>query len=245
VKDNDTATCGQSCTPCPTIPNGGATCDGKSCALFCGIGYHLCNNNVCRLNNDVASCGNRCDPCPTVPDGEPVCDYNERCALLCRNGSLNCLTRCLRPIWTFETGTDGVHLSQRTLDADPPRHSIAHPYTGQGALAQPLRPGTHVEGLLPICGDPMYQVGVDLSFRTVSFWYYYDGPDPSQAPRIGVSASSAGSFFLPTFNVRQWTKVSRLLDGKQFNGVGEIGYEFVGHDTDPSATLYIDDIIIE
>jgi hypothetical protein len=247
VRDNETATCGQSCTPCPTIPNGGAVCDGKTCGLFCQPGYHLCDGKVCRLNNDVASCGTRCEPCPGDPNGDPSCDRNDRCALTCRNGTLNCVTRCLRPGWGFETGTDGVELYLGVENADPPRASTARAHTGRGSLAQPIRTGTRLEAHLPVCGgDRMYAPGVDLSFKTVSFWYYFDGPDPPPGTSIGLSLYGGfGALPESSFVARQWTKVSRLLDGKQFAGISLVGYSFSGSQFQGTATLYIDDLAIE
>lgn len=66
--------CGSSCDPCPTDPNGTATCDGSSCGLTCedplilDPGTNSCVG--CTTNNDcggasasVCAAGGACEPC--------------------------------------------------------------------------------------------------------------------------------------------------------------------------------------
>ena len=121
VANDSVATCGTRCTPCPTVANGTATCNGVSCGIACDPDYHLCSGQ-CRWDYAVASCGTRCSPCPTDPNGTATCDgvscgmacnadYH-LCSGTCRSdfSPATCGTRCA-PCPTDPNGTatcDGV-----------------------------------------------------------------------------------------------------------------------------------------
>jgi hypothetical protein len=128
------------------------------------------------------------------------------------------------------------------MNADPPKVSTVRAHTGHGSLAQPIRSGTALHVEFPVCGDEPNLHATNLNQKTVSFWYFYDGPDP--APGFAhISVSVERSYFPePAFAVRQWTKASLLLDGQQFATVSRIGYSYIGGDLPGPGTLYVDDI---
>jgi hypothetical protein len=55
VSNIDTATCGASCSPCPTAPNAVPVCDGTRCLLACLAGYQLCRGSCVPVGDP--SCG--------------------------------------------------------------------------------------------------------------------------------------------------------------------------------------------
>ena len=62
VDNTSVASCGASCTACPTAANAFPTCDGKACAWSCSTGFASCdrlNANGCEvtLGTDPANCG--------------------------------------------------------------------------------------------------------------------------------------------------------------------------------------------
>lgn len=55
VSDTETNTCGAACTPCPSVANGVATCDGMSCGLVCQAGYQMCEG-TCYADGTPNNC---------------------------------------------------------------------------------------------------------------------------------------------------------------------------------------------
>jgi hypothetical protein len=207
--------------------------------------YHLCGGKACLSDDDVGSCGRECQPCPTDPNGVAAC-VNRRCTLSCGNGTLSCEVRCIHPGWGFENGDEGAELDiGNSQNADPPKASTARAHTGHGSLAQPIRSGSGLYVEFPVCGDDPNLHDTNLNKKTVSFWYFYDGPDP--APGVAHISVSVGNGYFPepTFAVRQWTKASLLLDGQQFGTVSRIGYSYFGGDLPGPGTLYIDDFEVK
>jgi hypothetical protein len=88
VSNNDLAHCGNACTPCPTDPNGVASCNGAACAVACNAGYTTMGAgcvdvNECALTSGLCghgSCTNRpgtytcnCDPGYAAPATGGTC----------------------------------------------------------------------------------------------------------------------------------------------------------------------------
>jgi hypothetical protein len=46
VASADLATCGSSCTPCPSPPNATATCNGSTCGYTCNAGFGDCDGDT-------------------------------------------------------------------------------------------------------------------------------------------------------------------------------------------------------
>jgi hypothetical protein len=93
VSDSAVTSCGSSCDPCPTDPNGEASCVGGACDLRCNSGYHMCDE-LCVPNDSLDSCGDRCEPCPTAPNAEATCD-GTRCGFACEDGHHDCDGDCV------------------------------------------------------------------------------------------------------------------------------------------------------
>ncbi|MBI5545352.1 MAG: SUMF1/EgtB/PvdO family nonheme iron enzyme [Deltaproteobacteria bacterium] len=130
VDDFSPATCGTSCTPCPTDPQGAASCDGTQCGMQCLDGWHLCNG-ACVGDFSVATCGTSCTPCPTDPHGAATCD-GTRCGMQCSDGwqidgaACTDINECL-------TGNGGCH-ANATCSNTPGSRTCACSagYTGDG-----------------------------------------------------------------------------------------------------------------
>jgi hypothetical protein len=86
------ATCGTSCTPCPTPSNGTATCDGASCGAQCNSGFHACGTE-CSSNTSIYSCGASCTPCNPPANATATCDGNS-CDFTCNPGAHRCGGTC-------------------------------------------------------------------------------------------------------------------------------------------------------
>lgn len=90
VSNDSVDSCGASCTPCPTDPNGVAGCDGTQCTLTCNgelvqdpasgacVG---CTSNADCAGPAASVCGGTgaCEPCAAAADcahivGRPICD---------------------------------------------------------------------------------------------------------------------------------------------------------------------------
>ena len=80
VPDDDTSTCGTSCTPCPDDPNGDPTCDGMSCGLTCDLDYELC--------------AGACAQCPVMGVNQTTCNGAACEATSCISGYLLCNSDC-------------------------------------------------------------------------------------------------------------------------------------------------------
>jgi hypothetical protein len=85
--------CGTACMPCPTPPNGVASCNGDTCDLTCNAGYHKCGTS-CLSNNDPASCGSSCTPCEAPTGGKATCD-GAKCGAQCPGGTKLCAGACI------------------------------------------------------------------------------------------------------------------------------------------------------
>ncbi|MFO0727513.1 MAG: hypothetical protein U1E65_27295 [Myxococcota bacterium] len=93
VSDNDVATCGGSCSPCATDPNGTASCSNGQCQLSCSNGTQTCGQR-CTPPNDPAACGPSCTVCPGDAHGQATCDGTS-CGLQCQSGFHVCGNTCV------------------------------------------------------------------------------------------------------------------------------------------------------
>lgn len=80
--------CGGCATPCPTDPNGTATCNNGICGITCAAGHHDCGG-VCVSDASVATCGAACSPCPTPANGTATCN-GVGCGFACSAGYADC-----------------------------------------------------------------------------------------------------------------------------------------------------------
>jgi hypothetical protein len=92
------ASCGGSCTSCPTDPNGDQTCKNKTCGFTCKTNYHVCGTGgdiSCQLDTDINNCGvgSACHACD-APDGNLVSCVKGACTSTCdtANGYRSCGT---------------------------------------------------------------------------------------------------------------------------------------------------------
>lgn len=92
ASNDDVATCGSRCSPCPGSANGMATCAGGACGLRCRTGFHACGSR-CESDDDVNSCGDRCGPCAAPANATPSCE-NRSCTFTCANGFHRCGDAC-------------------------------------------------------------------------------------------------------------------------------------------------------
>jgi hypothetical protein len=93
VDGKSLSACGAACMPCPTSPNGVATCDGDRCALTCNAGYHACGS-ACAKNDDPLTCGTSCSPCTPPTGGKATCD-GTKCGAQCPAGQTLCNGACI------------------------------------------------------------------------------------------------------------------------------------------------------
>jgi hypothetical protein len=88
VSNTSTQTCGSGCSPCPTIANGVATCDGTKCGIKCNTGRLLC--------------GGVCASCPVPKVGEQTGCSGSQCVIAgCATGYGPCAGGCCP--WTIKT----------------------------------------------------------------------------------------------------------------------------------------------
>lgn len=80
VSDSDPATCGTSCTPCPTPMAGVATCIGGTCGVMCDAGATLCSGDCADITTSNAHCGGCDRPCSGACVAG-VCDTGVRLVL--------------------------------------------------------------------------------------------------------------------------------------------------------------------
>lgn len=80
VSDDDPASCGSSCTPCPTPTLGHATCTAGVCGVACPAGAMECGGDCVDISNSAAHCGGCDRPCDGVCVGG-VCDTGVRLML--------------------------------------------------------------------------------------------------------------------------------------------------------------------
>lgn len=79
VSNDDVATCGDRCTPCPSATGGTAVCVNGTCELECDDGYR--------------NCGGTCASCPSDAT-ETVCEGNQCVADACPSGQRLCEGQC-------------------------------------------------------------------------------------------------------------------------------------------------------
>jgi hypothetical protein len=106
VANDSTATCGSSCTACPSVANSTTTCDGTGCGLTCNEGFFACGGN-CYLGSgeSAEACGPTCTPC-TAPPGATASCINGQCSSDCTGGqSVNACGPSCEPCNTVENGT--------------------------------------------------------------------------------------------------------------------------------------------
>jgi hypothetical protein len=82
------ATCGTSCSPCPTPTNGSATCDGTKCSPACAAGLGLCTNACVNEQTDSANCG----MCGMACTGPRTCQTGK---CVCPSGQHDCNGACV------------------------------------------------------------------------------------------------------------------------------------------------------
>ncbi|MCU0699030.1 MAG: FG-GAP-like repeat-containing protein [Myxococcaceae bacterium] len=92
ASNDDVATCGARCSPCPGSSNGRATCTNQTCGLACNTGFHACGS-VCADDTSVNSCGDRCGPCAVPANATSSCT-NRQCDFSCANGFHRCGDAC-------------------------------------------------------------------------------------------------------------------------------------------------------
>ncbi|MCA2981804.1 MAG: VCBS repeat-containing protein [Myxococcaceae bacterium] len=92
ASNDDVATCGARCSPCPGSPNGRATCATGACGLSCNVGFHACGA-VCADDTSANSCGSRCGPCSAPANATPAC-ASRQCDFSCVNGFHRCGDAC-------------------------------------------------------------------------------------------------------------------------------------------------------
>ncbi|MCZ7684887.1 MAG: hypothetical protein M5U28_41400 [Sandaracinaceae bacterium] len=80
VSDSDPATCGTSCTPCPTPMAGVATCIGGTCGVMCDAGATMCSGDCVDITTSTAHCGG-CDRACSGACVAGVCDTGVRLVL--------------------------------------------------------------------------------------------------------------------------------------------------------------------
>jgi hypothetical protein len=80
LDNSSVASCGASCTPCATDPNGVATCNGTACGLTCNSGSKLCSGV--------------CAACPTANVTASACSGNQCVATTCATGFHVCSGAC-------------------------------------------------------------------------------------------------------------------------------------------------------
>ncbi|HJL18279.1 MAG TPA: EB domain-containing protein [Sandaracinaceae bacterium LLY-WYZ-13_1] len=92
VPDDDPATCGSACTPCPAPENAVATCEDGTCGHACAEGFHDCDGECVP---ETRSCG---VPLPSEAcDGDGDCGAAGECldgVCACAAGHRPCVAGC-------------------------------------------------------------------------------------------------------------------------------------------------------
>jgi hypothetical protein len=256
LRDDDVASCGQRCDPCPRPSSGSVACMDGQCVLSCPNGYHPCEGVRCASNTDVATCGSTCQPCPDHDNGDSTCD-GLHCGVRCRSGFLSCrmgrpeleyVYSCVPPVMDFEDGTsDQFYLDMSSVGADPPVLSMKRAHGGTASLMQSLRAGARTRTQGTFCWNSR----LDLVGKRLSLWYYFDGtPPPGAQIGLGIYVGSSSSIALGFWPLvaQQWTKITGTpTDDPQARDTYQIQYDLdvsqapAGY----TATLYVDDIAVE
>jgi hypothetical protein len=195
---------GAACVPGTEVCDGmDNDCDGlrdenltEDCRTACGPGTRRCVNGQwdsldCPrqpADDDVMACGalggSKCERCRTDTDGTAAC-RGGICSLDCNAGFIRCKGTnnfCLRPIWSFENGSDGfssevgpqsandgIDVSSTRASEGSRSFSVAASFGGNNCERRNVNVGFRH------CG---YGGGSsDLAGRTLSFQIYLDGPE--------------------------------------------------------------------
>ena len=114
VSDDDVASCGTRCTPCPAPQGGTATCDQTVCGATCPAGLRVCQGRcvaaeepcggcptgrnpcfgACVDPTSLEACGSSCTVCPEDPNGTSSCN-GDTCRLDCKAGYHRCGDKCV------------------------------------------------------------------------------------------------------------------------------------------------------
>jgi hypothetical protein len=252
LRNDDLASCGQRCEPCPNPAPGTVACLLGVCQVSCPTGYHECEYR-CVSSRSPATCGDMCYPCEEVPNGDATCD-GVACATRCRTGFLTCPSRdtaCLAPVIGFESASEPQFvLGSNSLGVDPPVVSTKQVHSGTSALMQAIRARAQAHNAVRFCPPQT----LDLIGKRLSLWYYFDGtPPPGARIGLGIAGGNAGTSFasgLGDWAVvgQRWTKItSDPIDYPPANHTGTLEYDLYADQapTGYSATLYVDDVAIE
>ena len=91
LSNTSVASCGPSCSPCATDPNGVTSCSGTACGLTCNAGYKMCGG-VCAL-------------CPTANVSASACSGTQCVATTCATGFHLCAGQCSANTSVMSCGT--------------------------------------------------------------------------------------------------------------------------------------------
>ncbi len=81
--------CGSSCSPCPSTPNGSASCDCNKCVYSCSAGFQACSDG-CFTTTDPTHCGSSCVKCPAPSsNGQATC-VSGSCGISCNANYHSC-----------------------------------------------------------------------------------------------------------------------------------------------------------
>ena len=114
VDSTSVNTCGDACSPCPTDPNGTASCRDGRCEITCDDDTRQCDGacarcptdsvrtTACQADRCIAAtctgakvvCGGLCATCPTVGVTQTECDGTRCVAASCEEGRLACGGAC-------------------------------------------------------------------------------------------------------------------------------------------------------
>lgn len=99
VNDDDPATCGERCEPCPTPPNALATCESETCGFQCQEGWFRCDGPDCAAECQECVIDSDCGPEAPVCNGGSCtdCSSSDDCQRFApENGVCNVVSgRCV------------------------------------------------------------------------------------------------------------------------------------------------------
>ena len=117
VRDDDTASCGTSCTPCVAPLDGTVRCEGTpgACVGHCALDAHPCGG-ACVPDSPTA-CGTACATCTAPDHASPTC-VTGVCSWDCNPGFVACGGTCIAgPCAGFDGGVD-AHDAGRDTASD-------------------------------------------------------------------------------------------------------------------------------